>query len=115
MSSVKKILLIANIVLLGLLTLLAACRSSNLPQMQETPLSFSKEMELSKATSSPGEVEDSGFSSGEENYTPAPEVVATEDTQPTQILAPTATIPPPAQVINLPPGVEVVVLMGTDY
>ena len=115
MSSVKKILLIANILLLGLLTLLAACRSSNPPQMQETPLSFSKEMEQSKATSSPGEVEDSGFSSGEENYTPAPEVVATEDTQPTQILTPTATIPPPAQVVNLPPGVEVLVLMGTDY
>ena len=115
MSSVKKILLIANIVLLGLLTLLAACRSSNPPQMQETPLSFSKELELSKATPSPGEVEDSGFSSGEENYTPAPEFVATEDTQPTQILTPTATIPPPAQVVNLPPGVEVLVLMGTDY
>jgi LCP family protein required for cell wall assembly len=112
---VKKILLIANILLLGLLTLLAACRSSNPHQMQETPLSFSKEMELSKATSSPGKVEDSGSSSGEENYTPAPEVVTTEDTQPTQILAPTATIPPPAQVVNLPPGVEVVVLMGTDY
>jgi LCP family protein required for cell wall assembly len=115
LSSVKKILLIANILLLGLLTLLAACRSNNPPQMQETPLSFSKEMELLKATSSPGEVEDSESSSDEENYTPAPEVVTTEDTQPTQILTPTATIPPPAQVVNLPPGVEVLVLMGTDY
>ena len=115
MSSVKKILLIANILLLGLLTLLAACRSSNPSQMQETPLSFSKEMELSKATSSPGEGEDSGSSSGEENYTPAPEVVTIEEMQQTQILNPSATIPPPAQVVNLPTGAEVVVLMGTDY
>lgn len=115
MSSVKKILLIANILLLGLMTLLAACSSSNPSQMQENPLSFSKEMELSKAKSSPGENEDFGSSSGEENYNPAPEVVTTEDTQPTQILTPTATIPPPTQIVNLPPGVEVLVLMGTDY
>jgi LCP family protein required for cell wall assembly len=112
---VKTILLIANILLLGFLTLLAACRSGNPSQMQENPLSFSKEMELSKAASSPGEAEDLGASSGEENYTPTPEIVTTEEMQPTQILTPTATIPPPAQVVNPPPGVEVVVLMGTDY
>ena len=111
----KKILLIGNTLILGLLIALTACRSSNPPQIQETPLSFSKEVELSKATSSPGESEDSGSSSGDENNTPAPEVVTTEEMRPTQILTPTATIPPPAQVVNLPPSVEVLVLMGTDY
>lgn len=100
--------------------LLAACSSGdqsseNVIMDGDTSLSLSNDGALSKNISPTVTLQYGNDMQEPIESTPVQTGLATSVSIETQIPTPTATIPPPVSKIDLPPSVDVVVLMGTDY
>ena len=113
---------IIRVVLAGVfvILLLAACSSgvqSNDTGKEngDTSLSLSNEGALSKEISPTETLLAGNDIQRPGDNTPLPTGLATSVPIEPQIPTPTATIPPPVSKFDLPPSVDVVVLMGTDY
>lgn len=102
------------------LTLLSACvrggeSESNSVKKQDSELSFSQDIELSKDSPMSENPIKTSQEFGEEEIIKSPTSSPAVGLTATEPISPTATLPPPANFYSLPQDIEIVALLGTDY